>query len=350
MFTNNNFVPDCQNIVDAALNRQPKRLPLYDHVINHPILEKVLGEILPWPDNESNSRTYFKGFSKFFHMLGYDVAAYEGALSPALPGGGALGTQKEGAIKTMEDFKKYPWDDVPEIYFKMYDSAFSALDASMPEGMRAIGGVGYGVFEVVQDLVGYTELCYMKYDDPELYSNMFQKVGDLLVAIWTELLKKHGDTFCVCRFGDDLGFRTTTLLPAEDVKELIIPQYKRIIDVIHNAGKPFLLHSCGQIFDIFDDIIDIAGIDAKHSNEDAIAPFSEWVNRYGTRIGNFGGVDTDVICHDNLDYIREYTSNVLKECEGKGGIAIGSGNSVPDYINLDAYFAMNETVRKYRGE
>ena len=32
----------------------------------------------------------------------------------------------------------------------------------MPEGMKAIGGVGYGIFECVQDLVGYEDLCYMR--------------------------------------------------------------------------------------------------------------------------------------------------------------------------------------------
>ncbi|MDR1030283.1 MAG: hypothetical protein LBL76_05370 [Treponema sp.] len=47
-------------------------------------------------------------------------------------------------------------------------------------------------------------------------------------------------------------------------------------------GKPFLLHSCGCIFKVMDDLI-AARIDAKHSNEDAIAP-------YGRRIGNFGGL------------------------------------------------------------
>jgi uroporphyrinogen decarboxylase len=45
-----------------------------------------------------------------------------------------------------------------------------------------------------------------------------------------------------------------------------------------------------------DDIIEVAKIDAKHSNEDDIAPFSEWVDRYGDRIGNFGGVEMFACC------------------------------------------------------
>ena len=30
-------------------------------------------------------------------------------------------------------------------------------------GCKAIGGVGYGIFECVQDLVGYEDLCYMRW-------------------------------------------------------------------------------------------------------------------------------------------------------------------------------------------
>ena len=42
-----------------------------------------------------------------------------------------------------------------------------------------------------------------------------------------------------------------------------------------------------------DDLIDEAKIDAKHSNEDQIDPFSVWVQRYGNKIGNLGGIDTE---------------------------------------------------------
>jgi uroporphyrinogen decarboxylase len=37
-----------------------------------------------------------------------------------------------------------------------------------------------------------------------------------------------------------------------------------------------------------DGIIDL-GIDAKHSNEDQIAPFEKWIELYNDSIGLFGG-------------------------------------------------------------
>ena len=81
-------------------------------------------------------------------------------------------------------------------------------------------------------------------------------------------------------------YKSNTLLSADDIRRLIIPEYKKIISLVHSKGRPFLLHSCGCIFGVMDHLID-AGIDAKHSNEDEIAPFPVWVERYGDRIGNW---------------------------------------------------------------
>ncbi len=124
--------------------------------------------------------------------------------------------------------------------------------------------------------------------------------------------------------------------------------------MIHSTtGKPFLLHSCGCIFEVMDDLIDTVKIDAKHSNEDQIAPFTEWVERYGNRIGNFGGIDTGVLCTQTPETIREMTLDCLKRIEQiphHGGIAFSSGNSIPDYVPTDRYLAMVEAVRDWRGD
>lgn len=55
--------------------------------------------------------------------------------------GGALGNHADPAIKTREDFEKYPFDKVPALYAERFGPQFDALRAHMPEGMKAIGGV-----------------------------------------------------------------------------------------------------------------------------------------------------------------------------------------------------------------
>ena len=345
------FSPDYRNVVNAALNRESERIPLYEHIISEKIMETIKGE--KFADLSSggykDKLEFFRHYCSFFRDSGYDTVSYECCAGPAMPGSGSLGGHKEGVIKTRSDFEAYPWDSIPDFFFERYHDYFLALGEAMPPGMKGIGGVGNGIFECVQDITGFEELCYIREDDPELYEALFSKVGDMLLAIWDRFLKESGDIFCVCRFGDDLGFKSSTLLGAGDIRKLIIPQYRRIVDLIHSRGKPFLFHSCGCIFNVMDDIIDGAGIDAKHSNEDVIAPYSKWIDDYGSRIGNFGGIDTDILCESSTVDLSAYTAQAYRILEKKGrGTAIGSGNSIPDYVSPARYSLMLETVRSLR--
>ncbi|RPF41976.1 uroporphyrinogen decarboxylase [Hydrogenoanaerobacterium saccharovorans] len=346
------FQPDFRNILDAAYNKEAKRLPLYEHKISPKKMEEITGKKFAelYQGNKSDINEFFRNYCGFYQQMGYDTVSFEELIGPAMPGSGALGEHVKGAIQDRTDFERYPWDGICDTYFEMYSKYFEALRNNMPAGMRAIGGIGYGIFECVQDLVGYEDLCYMAADDPELYEEMFHKVGDNNLKIWSRFLREFGDIYCVCRFGDDLGFKSTTLISADDIRSLIIPQYKRIVDEVHSYRKPFLLHSCGCIFDVMDDIIDQAGIDAKHSNEDQIARFPVWVERYGSRIGNFGGIDTDAVCRLGKAEMREYITDVVKKCKGHGGFAFGSGNSIPDYVPAQGYLNMVEIVRELRGD
>lgn len=345
------FTPDYTNIVMAAWNQETKRMPLYEHIISEKVMEVIMNKKFAdlYRGNRSERLEFFRYYNNFYRLMGYDTVTMERCIGPAMPGSGALGQHKPGVIKNRKDFEKYPWDEVPTLFFKMYEEDYELLAEAMPEGMKAIGGVGNGIFECVQDIVGYTNLCYISIDDPELYNDLFKAVGDLMYKIWSEFLSKFSSVFCVCRFGDDLGFKSNTLIPAEDIRINIIPQYARTIELVHSYNKPFLLHSCGKIFDVMDDMINIAKINAKHSNEDQIAPFSVWFDNYGDKIGNFGGVDTDHLCRKTEQEIKEIVRDVMDYSIGKGGFALGSGNSIPDYVPAAGYLAMIETARELRG-
>ena len=345
------FTPDYTNLEKSARNIEAPRMPLYEHIICDEMMEAVLDKKfadLIHGDFE-DKKEYFRNYCEFFKRMGYDTVSFEQCIGPVMPGSGALGGHKEGVIQTREDFDKYPWAEIPGWYFERYAEDFRALAAVIPEGMKAIGGPGNGIFECVQDVVGYMTLCYISADDPDLYAALFAKVGETNLAIWERFLEEFGDLYCVCRFGDDLGYKSNTLLPHTDIIDNIIPQYRRIIEAVHRHGKPFLLHSCGCIFDIMEELI-AAGIDAKHSNEDQIARFPVWVEKYGDRIGNFGGIDTDAVCRLSEPEMREYITDVVRQCRGHGGFAFGSGNSIPDYVPVEGYLNMNRIAREIRGD
>ena len=77
----------------------------------------------------------------------------------------------------------------------------------MSSGNEGSGRVGNGVFEAVQDIVGYVNLCYIKSDDEELFADIFNAMGKVHYRIWNRFMDEFSDVYCVLRFGDDLGSR-----------------------------------------------------------------------------------------------------------------------------------------------
>jgi uroporphyrinogen decarboxylase len=346
------FEPDYRHILTAACNQRPARLPLYEHYINDESVEGLSGRRLVGlvKGNKADLHEYFTQVCGFWREMTYDTVSYEVCTSGVMPGGGALMGERAGVIQTRADFEAYPWDDLPRIYWETAAPRFDMLRECLPPGMKAVGGVGNGIFEISEDIVGYQQLCYMQVDDPELFAELYVRIGEFTLNLWSTLLERYSDVFAVCRIGDDMGFKTATLLAPRTLIEHVVPQYRRIIARIHRAGKKFLLHSCGNLFAIMDDLID-AGINAKHSNEDAIAPFDEWIRRYSGRIALFGGIDTDRLCRMAPDDIYAFTMDQGRRFRATaGGYALGSGNSIPPYVPKEGYLAMIRAAQALRVE
>lgn len=349
------FCPDYNNIIDAVLNRPARRLPLYEHDINGNVIRQITGEdyteIIESEDAGFAEKVEaFRKFCDFCIAHGYDVIPFERCVTEKIQGGKALQGQISAIINNVDDIMNYDWNGLVNEYIKWADENFRALSEALPPGMKAVGGVGNGLFETAQDFTTYTGLCMLQYDNPEAYALLWQKLGDIMLKIWQWFLKNHAHAYAVCRMGDDLGFHSSTLLSPEDIKKHILPQYKRIVDAVHAYKKPFLLHSCGKIYDVMDDLIDYVGIDAKHSNEDSIDTFDVWLKRYGNRIGNLGGVEMNVLCLNTPDEVKKYVNNICKISEGHGGVAIGSGNQIASYVKPECFIAMTEAVREYRND
>jgi uroporphyrinogen decarboxylase len=342
---------DYRRMADAAWNKPATWVPLYDHIVAPEIIEelthKKFAGLLEGDGKDRDE--FFRIHNRFFEDSGYDAVPFECIISGALPGNRALYGHEPGSVHTMDDFNKYPWEEIPRRFRETCYPLFEAFARNLPEGMKGIGGPGNGVFECVQDIVGFEKLCIMKYEDEELFAGLFEKMGGVIEAIWKEFIAAFSGAYCVMRFGDDLGFQTSTLLPPEDIREHIFPVYRKVIALVHGTGNPFLLHCCGNIFPIMDELIGL-GINAKHSNEDQIAPFTRWVEDYGSRIALFGGIDTDHLVKWDEKQVRELVIETCSRVTGRCGFALGSGNSIPDYIVPANYAAMIRAVREYRGE
>lgn len=64
------------------------------------------------------------------------------------------------------------------------------------------------------------------------------------------------------------------------------------------------------------------------------------------RIGLFGGIDMDRLCRMKPADVREFTvSEAGRFRRTAKGYALGSGNSIPDYVPVEGYLAMIEGAK-----
>src|SRR5699024_1246021 len=130
-----------------------------------------------------------------------------------------------------------------------------------------------GVLENVISLVGYENLCFMLYEDRELAADIFREVGERLFEYYVECLRYDGVGAVICN--DDWGFNSQTMLSPNDLREFVFPYHKKIVAYAHKCGRPAILHSCGNLDEVYDDIIDDMKFDGKHSYQDVIEPVEE---------------------------------------------------------------------------
>jgi uroporphyrinogen decarboxylase len=343
------FQPNAQHMLDVLANRQPTRLPIYEHAISPKIMEQVLD--VRFADLEGGDRhalkEFFRHYCRFWPGMGYDAVPYEVCITESLTSHGAI-TGGKRPIQNREDFHRYPWNELAARYWAYAAPKFDAFVAQMPRGVKALGGVGNGVFEISGQLVGFESLARLQVDGLETFAALNRRIGDLLREVWVEFLTRYGDAFAICRFGDNPGVETSALLTPASFREYVIPQYRRIIGTIKAAGKPLLWHSCRGAFPLMEEVIPL-GIDALHSSEDGNAPFDEMMDRFGDRIGLLGGIDVELLYHNPPDEITEMVVERGRRYRAAAkGYALGCGNSIPESAPIDGYLAMIEGARRIR--
>jgi len=277
----------------------------------------------------------------FDFELHWDQAADTTAIEGQRRGGREWVDEHKGPIQTWEDFERYPWPDPRRLDLRPLEW----FEKNLPEDMRVYELTTH-VFEHLSWSLGYESFCYAALEEPELVEAIATKIGELSL--------EHVRILCqfqcvgVIWASDDMGFKTAPLLSPELLRRWVLPWHKKSAEIAHAHGKPYFLHACGNLEALMDDLIDDVKVDAKHSFEDAIVPIAESWRRYGSRVALLGGLDMDTLCRADPATIRRKTREILDACHGpSGGYALGTGNSVANYLPLENYLAMLDEGRRY---
>ncbi len=248
--------------------------------------------------------------------------------------------EHRGPIQSWEDFENYPWPKVSDIDF----GPLEWLEKNLPENMGVYDLTAH-IMEMITFLLGFETFAYKLVDEPDLIDALAQRVGEF----YAQFTKALCDFTCVPLVwgSDDMGFRSGTLASPSFLKEKVLPWHRECARVAHKSGKPYLLHNCGNLEAIMDDLIDDVGIDAKHSFEDSIMPVTEAYEKYGERIAILGGIDVDFLCRSDEEEIRRRVRDTLDVCMKDAGYCLGTGNTVANYIPLESYLIMIDEGRRY---
>ncbi len=364
--------PDFERFRQAVTTGQPGPVPVGDLFADPGIMGEFLGEKAgsflrlmarqgsssEKPDKEALAEGLnFLGQSvRFYQAVGWDFVTVHGLLTfpgfrmrlageseKEIKGGRRAYIESDsGPITCWEDFENYKWPDSPGII----NAGAKLLNNMVPEGMKVMVLPG-GLFEWTTWLMGTVQFSYALYDQPDLVDAVINKLSDIIYRGAEELmtLSNFGGLF----IGDDMGYYSGTLVSPKILREKFLPHLKKMVDLAHSAGKLALLHSCGNLEKIMDDICD-TGIDGKHSFEDKIMPVEEVYRRWGDRIGIIGGVDINILASGTVEEVRRRTRQILDACAPTGHYVLGTGNSVASYIPLKNYLAMIDEGRKWNRE
>ena len=347
--------PDIKLFVDTITGKIiPSRPPFAELFLDYEIVAAIgkdylnLDWVHPAEDKDS-LKAYWNNTIEVYYRLGYDYIRISGGLD--FPGKtrladdtaglsrGKRGWSEEsaGVISSWEDFEKYPWPSPNKIDIWQYDYAAQKVT----EGMGVFVCPASGFLEIPKEnLFGYENLSYLLYDEPELVKATIDRVGEIIYGFYEKLL---GLPNLVGFFqGDDMGYKSSTLISPEDLRKYILPWHKKLAKLAHDHGLIYMLHCCGNVESIMDDLIYDVKIDAKHSFEDSAMPVIESKKKYGDKIALLGGVDVDKLCRLPEDELRKYVRNILEECMPGGRYALGSGNTVANYVPVKNYLIMLE--------
>ncbi len=239
-----------------------------------------------------------------------------------------------------QTFEHYRWPEPGSFDY----SRLEKIIPFMADGMKIIVVNTESVFGGVVRLMGYDNLCYNLYDNESLVAQLFNAVGARVLQ-YNRLCLEY-DAVGAIVVNDDWGFKTQTMISAEHLRKYVVPWHKKIVKAIHDAGRLAIMHSCGNLTAVMDDVIDDIGYDAKHSFEDSICPIEAAYDRWGKRIALLGGIDIDFLCRRSPSEIKTRAAALLKRTAAQGGYALGSGNSIPRYIPEENFLAMINVVQE----
>ncbi len=339
----------------TALRRQePDRLPLWELIVNEPTLSTWGASCL----EEFVEQEDLDGITIFEQMplRPFDPAELPAEKCARAQGGlviddwGIVWGLAEpgihypvcGPIRTAVDLKRYrPPDPEAEYRLEPLRRAVARF-----KGRRAIVFLTHDAFEFSHYLRGGMDLLLMDYiDQPQLAHELAELIIDYKIRLMRRAIAAGAD---VIVSGDDYASRSGPVMSPAHFRQFVLPYLQRSVSAAHDAGAPYIKHTDGHIWPIFELLLE-AGIDAIDPLEPmAGMDIGQVKNRYGERVALVGNVDcTELLPHGTPEEVTEAVKETIAKAAPGGGFVLASSNSIHPGVRPENYRAMVEAARRW---
>ena len=209
----------------------------------------------------------------------------------------------------------------------------------------SVADLGFSLFERAWTLCSMEDLmCYM-ISEPELVHDLMQKITDYNLKKLEITLSYDID----CNmFGDDWGQQKGLIMGPDHWREFIKPYLKQMYDKVKNAGRYVAQHSCGDIHEIFDDVI-ATGLNIYQTFQPEIYDLQQYKAVLDKRLTIWGGISTQAdLPNKTPAEIAEITRNTIEILWNNGGYIAAPTHSVPFDVPVDNLIAMIDVFENYQ--
>ena len=205
--------------------------------------------------------------------------------------------------------------------------------------------LGFSLYERAWTMRGMEDLLMDFIDNQEFAHELLDRICDYNIAHITRALEFDIDAV---HFGDDWGKQRGLIMGPRLWKKFIEPRLKRMFDVVLQAGKFVSIHSCGDVDELFDPLLNI-GLSCFNPFQPEVMDVYELLPRYRHRLSFFGGLSTQkTLPFGSVDDVRRECGRLL-ELGSRGGYIFAPSHAVEEDVPLENMLAFIDEANRQKG-
>jgi uroporphyrinogen decarboxylase len=205
--------------------------------------------------------------------------------------------------------------------------------------------IGFSLYERAWTLRGLEALMMDFFDHPEFVHELLGSIVDYNISQTRKALEYDIDAVY---FGDDWGQQRGLQMGPKTWREFVLPVLRRMYGVVRDAGKYVMIHSCGDVDELFDDLID-AGVNCFNPFQPEVMDVYSLLPRYRGRLAFHGGLSTQrTMPFGTVEQVRAETRRLL-ELGRDGSYILAPAHDVEGDVPLENMLAVIEEVQGQAG-